>query len=215
MQKPALILAFLSLCTGIARAQQELAPSIDGGPLNIRSDSSASDEPATPKPDEHGVYRLTSGIVVPDLLRAMPAVGSPDDVPECSPPIVFLSAVIRIDGHAEIRRVFTPRSSACANLAIQAVKKSLYQPAKLDGHPIAVMACLSVPFMTDQPAIPTVRRCPSNSDAARLPEDDSSSGESRPSASSPTAEGLLTPLIRRGPLEVSAVTPVPDQQPKR
>jgi TonB family protein len=167
--------AFLAVTSCLVFAQEELPPSLDSGPLQFRSTPKNSDSPDAPQPDKNGVYPLSGGVVIPAVLHAMPAVASADDLPECTPDFVIVSAVIGTDGHAGVHDVFTPRSTVCTNLAIQAVKRSEYRPAKLDGRTVPVLACLRVPFDPDEPAVPAIQRCPTNSATVRrLREGDNS-----------------------------------------
>ena len=213
MRKTALGLSLLLLCAGMACAQQELPPSIDGGPLTIKPEvSPMPDEPVAPKPDAEGVYSISPGIVMPVLLQTPPIVASVHDMPECDPPIVVVSAVIRESGHAEVRDVHTPRGSPCANLAALTVKKSLFRPATLKGRLVAVKVCLRVPFIPDMEVTPTFQRCPVVPDRSAEEDEDTgtSQREARRSASVHTSEELA-PSVNTGPSHVQAVAPMPDE----
>jgi TonB family protein len=200
--------AFLAVTSGCVFAQEELPPSIDSGPLQFRSTSNSSDAPDTPHPDKNGVYALSAGIVLPTLLHGLPAVASPDDLPECNPNFVILSAVIDTDGHADVREVFTPRSTVCTNLAILSVKSSEYRPAKLDSRSVAVLACLRVPFDPYEPAVPSIQRCPTTADTVRrLRQEDNPNRQTAVGR----AQEELVPSTNFGPMGHHATVAVPDE----
>jgi len=189
----------LAASAGCVFAQEELPPSIDSGPLTFKSAPPPANQ--DPKPDEYGVYPINADTVLPVLLRAEFAVAPDQDMPDCMPRVVMLSAVIGIDGHAMIRDMYTPRDSACANSALFAVKKSLFKPARWNENPIPVKICLRVPFIPGQPAVPSIRRCPSRS---------SLSAEAAPASGDYGQEGL-EPSVSPGPMGAPAPTPVPDE----
>lgn len=199
------VFVVLLLSAAIAFAQGELAPSIDEGPLKISPEPMQSDQLLKPKPDSEGVYSIGPGITLPVLLHAVTAADS-DDVPSCEPRVVIVAAVIGIDGRASVREFFTPRSSACANPAILAIKQSQFQSAKWNQRAIPVRACLSVPFAADQRPIPSFVRCPASRDPDRQGETDS-----LPMGAKPATDGPGVVLSTTGPEDSHTITPIPDE----
>ncbi len=90
MSKAGWLLALLVFVAGSTDAQQELAPSTDDGPMNIR--------PVPPRPDENGVYRMGPGIELPVLARANAAAIPSEDSGNFHPFVCILSMVIGVDG---------------------------------------------------------------------------------------------------------------------
>jgi TonB family protein len=149
MQKNALLLALLMLASGSAWAQQELAPSIDSGPLNLK--------PVAPQPDKDGVYLAGPGVTSPELVRPAPAAYPPDAAESDPPHLVILSAVIGVDGAAKNIQLLNLRTSAFDKFAIAAVKQSQFQPGILNGDPVPVQVHVRVRFFRLRPAIPILQ----------------------------------------------------------
>lgn len=206
MRYTGILCALLLFSATFVYGQGEVAPSTDSGPLTIRPEPPSSDEPAIPKPDREGVYPLGPGIILPSLLKAVPAAAS-DDMPSCEPRAVTVAAVIGVDGRARVGEFFTPRSNLCANPALQAIKQSQFQPAQLNHKSIPVRVCVNVPFEAGQPAIPGIVRCP-----ARLDTDREEESGSLPPEARRTTRGLeVAPSITR-PINAEAAAPVPDEE---
>jgi TonB family protein len=148
MQKNVFLLALLVLATGAAWAQQELAPTTDDGPLNIKSDA--------PQPNQDGVYQIGPGVTPPILVRPVPAAYPPDAVETDPKHLVVLSAIIGVDGVAKNIFVVHPHSGAFDQSALDAVKQSQFQPGSLNGNPVPVAIRLKVPFFRFKPAIPLI-----------------------------------------------------------
>ena len=207
MRNTGILCALLLLIAAFAYGQGEVAPSTDSGPLIIGPESPRADQPAMPKPDREGIYSISPEMILPVVLKAVPATDS-DDIPDCEPRAVIVSAVIGVDGRASVRGFLTPRSSLCANPAALAIKQSQFQPAKLNHLQVPVRVCLRVPFEEGQPPIPTIVRCPaSQRDADREEESDSPPIETRP-----TTHGMEVAPSTGGPIDAKPVAPVPDEQ---
>jgi TonB family protein len=161
-----LLLAFLALASGAVYSQQELKPTANNG--------QQSDKPALPVPDKDGIYQLGPGITSPELVNAVP-VSPADAIAACTPSITSLSAVIGMDGTAQIRDTYASHSSNCEALAIAAVKQSGFRPGMLNNKPVPVLVCIGVPFLNHiKPSVPELQSCPSEtisgaSDASVLP----------------------------------------------
>lgn len=136
-------------------AQQEVAPSTDDGPLKIN--------PAPPIPDKNGVYTMGPGIVAPVLIHAVPAA-FPVGIPECDVPhMSILSAVVGVDGVASKIKVVDHAPSECDDSAIDAVKRSQFEPGSLDGTPVPVRIYIRIPFLRIRQPIPRIlERYPQN-----------------------------------------------------
>jgi hypothetical protein len=175
MRKVGLPFALILLCVASVCAQQEPAAPANSGDLNT--------SPAPPSPDKEGVYAIGPGITGPILAR--PAIaGPPEVVAACSPDLTLVSAVIAVDGTANVRNVYHSRNSKCEAAAISAVKESAFQPGLLNNHPIPVLVCIGVPFLNHikSPA-PEIQACPRDEGNEELrqcpasPPRDTESGE--------------------------------------
>jgi TonB family protein len=148
MRNAGLLLALMVLAVGAAWSQQELAPSTDDGPLNIKS--------VAPKPDKDGVYQIGSGVTSPVLVHPVPAAYPPDATETDPKHLVIISATIGVDGVAKNIFVVHPHSGVFDQSAIDAVRQSQFQPGSLNGNPVPVAIRLKVPFFLLKPAIPLI-----------------------------------------------------------
>jgi hypothetical protein len=101
---------------------------------------------------------------------AHPAVAGPLElVAACSPDLTLVSAVIAVDGTANVRKVYHSRNSTCEAAAISAVKESAFQPGLLNNHPVPVLVCIGVPFLNHikSPA-PDIQACPRDEGSEEL-----------------------------------------------
>jgi TonB family protein len=201
MRKNGLLMALLVLASGAAFAQQELAPSTDDGPLNIK--------PLSSKPDKDGVYQIGSGVTSPEIVRPVPAAYPPDTVGTDVPHAVIVSAVIGVDGAAKNIRVTNLRSSVYDDYAIAAVKQSQFQPGTLNGNPVPVWVSVRVRFFHLRPAIPMLRAAPGVGGFGPFGQDASASQDDplklRPGDTPPkaihTPEAEFSDEARRGKFE--------------
>ena len=149
----AMLLSFLfvSLLTGVAVGQQELPDSAQEGPMK-----SLSGPTAPPIADENGVYMLGPGIVAPMVVEAVPAA-YPEGAVETDVPHICLEAVvIGADGAVvSVKGVFRNESVYDAG-AIEAIRKSKFQPGTLNDKPVPVLVHVRVPFFHLKPALPSV-----------------------------------------------------------
>jgi TonB family protein len=148
MGRSGLLLAFLVLFAGSTCAQQELAPSTEDGPMNIK--------PGQPTPDKDGVYRMGPGIVPPILTHPKAAVNSSGDTGTDHPGICILSTVIAIDGTPTNIQMYGFRDSSHNEASIEAVKQSQFEPGTLDGKPVPVLVYVRIPFLHIAPPIPSI-----------------------------------------------------------
>ena len=89
-----------------------------------------------------------------------------------------------MDGTANVRNVYHSRNSKCEAAAISAVKESAFQPGLLNNHPVPVLVCIGVPFLSHikSPA-PELQSCPREEGSEELrpcpanPARDTGSGE--------------------------------------
>jgi TonB family protein len=207
MRNSGSLCALLLFSAGFAYGQGEVPPSIDSGPLTIRPVAPPSDQLSMPKPDREGVYSITPEMILPVLVKTVPAVDS-GDLPSCEPRAVTVSAVIGLDGRAHIRRFFTPRSSVCASPAVLAIRQSQFQPARLNHVSVPVRVCLRVPFEEGQQAIPNVVRCP----VTYHEGDGEEESDSPPIETRPTTQGFEMAPSTGAPIQVKPVGPLPDEQ---
>jgi TonB family protein len=142
MRKTGWLMALLILLAGPAWAQQELAPSTDDGPLNIK--------PVQPKPDKDGVYSPGPGIPAPIVIQRV-AAEYPTDVPEDAVAgECVLSLVIDADGIPSNIQIVHTHGAQFDNAAINAVKQSTYSPGTLNGVPVPVHIFIRTRFFNDR-----------------------------------------------------------------
>lgn len=141
----------LALTAGAAWAQQELPPSTNDGPLNIK--------PIQPKPDKDGVYSLGPGIVAPIVLERASAVYPADAPTDAVNGFCALTLVVGADGVATGIEVTHSHGSAFDVAAIEAVKQTRFDPGTLDGKAVPVRIEARIHFFADQrPAYPRIVR---------------------------------------------------------
>jgi TonB family protein len=153
MRKPATLFVFLpailALTGGTARAQQELPPSTDDGPMHIQQ--------TPPKPDKDGVYAVVPGIVNPIVIERAAAVYPPNASPDEVNGFSLLSFVVDSNGTASGIVVQQSHGSAFDAAAIDAIKQTRFQPGTLDSKPVPVRIYARVRFFDDQrPAYPRI-----------------------------------------------------------
>jgi TonB family protein len=141
------------LCAGAARAQQ---PSSPDTPL-AQAAPPASDQ-AAPSPDANGVYPAVPGIESPYLTSpAMAAL--PADADTSRPRIVRFTVVIGADGSIGKLSLLNPQGDALETAAATAIQQSKFAPGTLNGNPVPVQVCVSVPFIRVRPPIPHLQAC--------------------------------------------------------
>ncbi|MGA3370463.1 MAG: energy transducer TonB [Terracidiphilus sp.] len=146
MKNVGLVLALLALSAGAAWAQQELAPSTDSGPMNIKAEG--------PKPDKDGVYSAEPGIVPPFVTlpatAGYPAHAPADSINGWS----LLSLVVGVDGVPANIQVVTSHGAAFDAAATDAIKQFKFEPGTLDGKPVPVRVYARTRFFADmRPAV--------------------------------------------------------------
>jgi TonB family protein len=149
MRISGVLLALLTLTAGAARAQQELPPSTDNGPRQIK--------PAPPHPDKDGVYAVVPGIVSPLVLERAAAIYPADAALGQIDGFSLLGFVVDSNGTASSIEVQQSHGSAFDAAAIEAIKETKFQPATLDGKPVPVRVYARVRFFDDRrPAYPRI-----------------------------------------------------------
>ena len=205
MRSAKVVFALLLVSAAAACAQGELAPSTDSGPMKKSLETPQTEKPSIPVPDSKGVYSLDPEMTLPAILH-WPQAAARDDVPDCDPRVVIVEAVIDVNGRAEIRGTFTPRTSPCANLAILAIKQSEFQPATWNKSPVPVRLCVRVSFEQGVEPSPSVGRCPRP--GVSYQESDSGYVSTEPTPIAP-GKGVMMPAT--GPTDALAIAPVPDE----
>jgi len=148
MRKSGFLLALLTLTAGTACSQQN-PPAPDDGPLQTK--------PAPPQPDKDGVYLTGGGVSNPIVLERAAAVYPADARPEEVEGFSLLSLVIRADGTPANIDVVRSHGAAFDEAAIEAVKKTTFEPGSLDGKPVPVRIYARIRFTEDQkPAFPRI-----------------------------------------------------------
>jgi len=151
MLKQGLILAMLALAAGTDWAQQELPPSTNDGPLNIK--------PIEPKPDKDGVYSQGPGIVDPIVLERAAAVYPADAPADAVNGFCALTLVVGADGIATGIEVTHSHGSAFDKAAIEALKQTKFEAGTLDEKAVPVRIEARIHFFADQrPAYPRIVR---------------------------------------------------------
>jgi TonB family protein len=151
MQKLSLSLLLVIALTNIAAAQQELPASAQDGPMK-----QLSAHQAPPMPDEQGVYMLGPGIVAPTVVEAQPAAYPERAVETDRPHICLEAVVVRVDGAATSVKGIFLNESVYDRGAIDAIRKSRFQPGMLNDKPVPVLVHVRVPFVHLKPALPVV-----------------------------------------------------------
>ncbi|MGA3081635.1 MAG: energy transducer TonB [Terracidiphilus sp.] len=146
MRRAAFLLALLALAAGTVWAQQELAPSTDDGPLNIK--------PVPLMPDKDGVYSVVPGIVAPVVVEraaaGYPAHASTDAVDG----VCLLSLVVGADGVPRDIQVVSTHGAAFDAAAIDALRQFKFEPGTMDGKPVPVRVYARTRFFADmRPAV--------------------------------------------------------------
>jgi len=165
MRQSASLFLLFALTAGMSRAQQELPPSTDDGPMHIQQ--------ARPQPDKDGVYAVVPGIVSPIALERVPATYPADASPAEINGFSQLSFVVDVNGTASGIEVQQSHGAAFDAAAIDAVKQTKFQPGTLDGKPVPVRVFGRVRFFDDQrPAYPRIinRIAPTGGFAQRSPQ---------------------------------------------
>jgi TonB family protein len=149
MRRAGLLIVFLTLAAGTAWTQQELAPSNDQGPMSIK--------PAPPKPDNDGAYSAGPGILSPLILERAQAVYPTDAGADAIEGESTLSLIIGTDGTPANIQVVHTHGAAFDAAAIDAIKKSRFQPGSIDGTPVPVRIYARTRFFDDKrPAFPRI-----------------------------------------------------------
>jgi TonB family protein len=146
MRNAGLLLALLALSAGAAWAQQELAPSTDNGPLNIKAE--------VPKPDKDGVYSAEPGIMPPFVTQPATA-GYPAHAPaDAINGWSLLSLVVGVDGVPGSIEVVASHGEAFDAAVIDAIKQFKFEPGTLGGKPVPVRVYARTRFFADmRPAV--------------------------------------------------------------
>ena len=159
------VLVTLALSASAASAQQPSRP--DNPPA--QTTPPASDQ-AAPSPDVNGVYRAVPGIESPYLTS--PAMATlPADADTSRPRIVRFTAVIGADGSVGKLSLLNPQGDALETAAAAAIQQSKFAPGTLNGNPVPVQVCVSVPFLRLRPPIPHLQPCidPNGPSRSHLP----------------------------------------------
>lgn len=148
MRKTSLTVVLLALTSVPVLAQQELTPSTDDGPMNIK--------PVPPKPDAQGVYRIGNGVKPPVLTHPVLAVPPAEAAGSDRPHIVLVNAVVGTEGAATGLQILRSAGEAYDQAATEAIKQSRFTPGTVDGTAVPVLICLNVRFVNAAPPIPIV-----------------------------------------------------------
>jgi TonB family protein len=148
-----LFIAFLAILALSNSVQAHQPPLTQAG--------SANPAPNTPSPDEDGFYRQAPGILAPVLVHPIAVVGSHDLIKKCAPRTVVISAVINTDGAVGVREPQQAADSTCESAAIDAIKRSDFEPGKLNDKPVPILVCLGVSFLENvKKILPNIQPCP-------------------------------------------------------
>ena len=149
MRKAGLVFTMLVLATGLAIAQQELAPSLSDGPMNIK--------PAPPRPGSDGVYSAGPGIVAPIVIQRAQAAYPADAPAESIEGECVVSMIVGVDGVPTDIRVVRTHGASFDTAATEAVRQSTFQPGTIDGKPVPVRMFARTRFYEDlRPTFPRI-----------------------------------------------------------
>ncbi|MGO8932553.1 MAG: energy transducer TonB [Terracidiphilus sp.] len=150
MRTLSMCLVFLGLLAVPGFGQQEVAPSTQDGPLDIK--------PSPPAPDQDGVYRLGPGITPPVLTKAVPPE-YPSNVDDRGPRHFLFRVVVGADGSVKMRDAIPNAQSDYLDNAITALKASTIQPGTLNGAPVPVLVCVRAIFSPFRPSSTEIVDC--------------------------------------------------------
>ncbi len=142
MFRLASILALVLLFADTALPQQQPPPLAGGeGP---------SANPSQPRPDSNGAYFAVPGIVTPVVIERA-AVEYPVNVPEGAiDGLTVLKLVVGTDGLATDISVVSSHGDAFDQAAIDAIRRSKFDPGTLNGDPVPVHIFARVRFFADK-----------------------------------------------------------------
>jgi len=142
MRQSTILFAFLVVTASTTRAQQELPPSTDDGPMHIQQ--------APPRPDKDGVYPVVPGIVSPIVLERAPVIYPANAVPGQIDGFALLTLVVDANGTSSGIEVQQSHGAAFDQAAIDAVKQTKFQAGTLDSKPVPIRVYARVRFFGDQ-----------------------------------------------------------------
>jgi len=149
MRKSAVLLILLAITATTSLAQQELPPSTDNGPMQIK--------PAPPQKDKDGVYPVGPGVLSPIVLERAAAVYPADAASSEINGFSLLSLVVDSDGTPSGVQVLQSHGAAFDAAAIEAVKQTKFQAGTIEARPVPVRVYARVLFFDDQrPAYPRI-----------------------------------------------------------
>jgi len=143
-------LALLLVAAGATWAQQDVPPSTSKGTTSV--------SPAVmPTPDKNGVYSEGPGITSPIVLQRAPVVypaNAPADIVTDSS---VLSLVINAEGVPVDIQIVQTHGTSFDAAAIDAVKKSRFEPGTLHEKPVPVHLYARITFFADKkPTFPRI-----------------------------------------------------------
>jgi TonB family protein len=152
MRNILLLLVLLAWTAGL-HAQQEIAPSVEDGPMAVPTGPAA-----VPQPDEDGVYRLGPGITAPTIVTSEPA-DYPQGAQESDVPHIGIYAVVvGADGTLKSVKCIFANESVYDAGAISAIQNSRFTPGMLGDKPVPVLVDVRVPFFHLKPAMPMIQQ---------------------------------------------------------
>jgi TonB family protein len=104
------------------------------------------DQPYHQAPDKDGVYFVGPEVSAPLVVHAVPAIQTDEMLKSKNAGMSVWSAVIRGNGTVTDLELVHPLGAAFDAAAIEAIKRSGFEPGELNGKPVAVRVGLAVPF---------------------------------------------------------------------
>jgi TonB family protein len=145
------LLALAALTTISGRAQQ--APSPDDGPLSV----APADVAPPPHPFSDGTYPMGPAITPPRIIDAVPAVYPANESAEGLRGACIVSLTIDADGLPQNAHIVHSLGDAFDAAAMEAVRRSKFEPGSWNDHPVSVRTHIRVRFSADHtPAIPAI-----------------------------------------------------------
>jgi TonB family protein len=141
---------FLGLLAVPAFGQDEVPPSTQDGPLNVK--------PAPPTPDKDGVYQVGPGITPPVITKPV-ASEYPSNADDRGPRHFLFRVVVGADGSVKLRDAVLNDQRDYLDNAIAALKASTIEPGTLNGFPVPVLVCVRVMFSPFRPSSTEIVDC--------------------------------------------------------
>jgi TonB family protein len=152
------VVLLVAFAAAAAHSQQEVAPSVETGPLNIKpSQQQPCANAPEPVPLSDGTYARDSGVAIPRIVQPAAAVYPANAAADAVKGVTVLSLVVGADGIPVRIRPVHSHGAEFDDAAVDAVIQSKFEPGSVHGNPVPVRVMVRVSFAEDHsPALPTI-----------------------------------------------------------